>query len=134
MLLDFFFNDTATTEIYTDGPTLSLHDALPIYVSSAAAAAPRLRAKPDSLRQLATLFGVVWRHHRIVRRQAPSFAILLRRHAIGRSQMPLQHLQLLAILQTYNVIRHHRSEEHTSELQSLMRISYAVFCLTKKTT
>src|SRR3546814_3269359 len=26
-----------------------------------------------------------------------------------------------------------RSEEHTSELQSLMRISYAVFCLTKKT-
>src|SRR3546814_5275562 len=28
----------------------------------------------------------------------------------------------------------HRSEEHTSELQSLMRISYAVFCLTTKTT
>src|SRR3546814_4126955 len=26
----------------------------------------------------------------------------------------------------------HRSEEHTSELQSLMRISYAVFCLHKK--
>src|SRR3546814_5021901 len=32
--------------------------------------------------------------------------------------------------------RHHdrRSEEHTSELQSLMRISYAVFCLKKKRT
>src|SRR3546814_9590135 len=28
----------------------------------------------------------------------------------------------------------HRSEEHTSELQSLMRISYAVFCLKKKKT
>src|SRR3546814_9471209 len=27
---------------------------------------------------------------------------------------------------------HSRSEEHTSELQSLMRISYAVFCLKKK--
>src|SRR3546814_951785 len=27
---------------------------------------------------------------------------------------------------------HRRSEEHTSELQSLMRISYAVFCLNKK--
>src|SRR3546814_2805240 len=26
-----------------------------------------------------------------------------------------------------------RSEEHTSELQALMRISYAVFCMTKKT-
>src|SRR3546814_2802458 len=30
------------------------------------------------------------------------------------------------------VRRSERSEEHTSELQSLMRISYAVFCLTKK--
>src|SRR3546814_1820297 len=29
--------------------------------------------------------------------------------------------------------RRYRSEEHTSELQSLMRISYAVFCLNKKT-
>src|SRR3546814_6256442 len=28
--------------------------------------------------------------------------------------------------------KHDRSEEHTSELQSLMRISYAVFCLKKK--
>src|SRR3546814_5038483 len=31
-------------------------------------------------------------------------------------------------------IGRHRSEEHTSELQSLMRISYAVFCLKKKIT
>src|SRR3546814_11208069 len=30
------------------------------------------------------------------------------------------------------VIKFMRSEEHTSELQSLMRISYAVFCLKKK--
>src|SRR3546814_4006274 len=30
------------------------------------------------------------------------------------------------------VVRTPRSEEHTSELQSLMRISYAVFCLKKK--
>src|SRR3546814_4404354 len=33
----------------------------------------------------------------------------------------------------YNLNQHEaRSEEHTSELQSLMRISYAVFCLKKK--
>src|SRR3546814_4312069 len=31
-----------------------------------------------------------------------------------------------------HAIRMSRSEEHTSELQSLMRISYAVFCLKKK--
>src|SRR3546814_4224989 len=37
----------------------------------------------------------------------------------------------------YHVIsgeQHERSEEHTSELQSLMRTSYAVFCLKKKTS
>src|SRR3546814_5315007 len=31
-----------------------------------------------------------------------------------------------------DIVREQRSEEHTSELQSLMRISYAVFCLKKK--
>src|SRR3546814_7624252 len=31
-------------------------------------------------------------------------------------------------------LKYSRSEEHTSDLQSLMRISYAVFCLKKKTT
>src|SRR3546814_9364610 len=33
-----------------------------------------------------------------------------------------------------NFLQRPRSEEHTSELQSLMRISYAVFCLKKKKT
>src|SRR3546814_10631511 len=35
---------------------------------------------------------------------------------------------------TATLRKHERSEEHTSELQSLMRISYAVFCLKKKNT
>src|SRR3546814_1062090 len=34
----------------------------------------------------------------------------------------------------FTLISGQRSEEHTSELQSLMRISYAVFCLKKKKT
>src|SRR3546814_8315886 len=38
----------------------------------------------------------------------------------------------IAVLNTGH--RHPRSEEHTSELQSLMRISYAVFCLKKQKT
>src|SRR3546814_16578689 len=74
----FFFKDTATTEIYTYGHTLSLHDALPI--SSHLSTRP---TRPPS-----------------TRRSRRSATI--------------------------------RSEEHTSELQSLMRISYAVFCLNKK--
>src|SRR3546814_8170305 len=36
-----------------------------------------------------------------------------------------------AVVTAHNGVLH-RSEEHTSELQSLMRISYAVFCLKKK--
>src|SRR3546814_8100953 len=37
-----------------------------------------------------------------------------------------------ALLLEAQLIKRFRSEEHTSELQSLMRISYAVFCLNKK--
>src|SRR3546814_7183699 len=37
-------------------------------------------------------------------------------------------------LDAYLSVKFVRSEEHTSELQSLMRISYAVFCLKKKNT
>src|ERR1044071_10486546 len=68
----FFFNDTATTEIYT----LSLHDALPIYIKWIT----NINAKRN-----------------------PSYWKF-------------------------------RSEEHTSELQSRVDISYAVFCLKKKKT
>src|SRR3546814_6051335 len=49
-------------------------------------------------------------------------AALRRKHAVGRIQGGALHTRLDA-----------RSEEHTSELQSLMRNSYAVFCLKKKT-
>src|SRR3546814_8564638 len=40
----------------------------------------------------------------------------------------------IGVRQWLRLIVMKRSEEHTSELQSLMRISYAVFCLKKKTT
>src|SRR3546814_8163520 len=83
----FFFNLTATTEIYTYLHTLSLHDALPISL--------------------------------------PSDAMLV---------LPVWGCLGLLIYFLYGYRKSHRSEEHTSELQSLMRTSYAVFCLKKKTT
>src|SRR3546814_10385383 len=46
------------------------------------------------------------------------------RHVRAFEQPPTEHGELAIIAD--------RSEEHTSELQSLMRISYAVFCLKKK--
>src|SRR3546814_5347987 len=39
---------------------------------------------------------------------------------------------IICIDEFWKALGDDRSEEHTSELQSLMRISYAVFCLTKK--
>src|SRR3546814_2341317 len=52
--------------------------------------------------------------------EAPRIVLRTR---IGRQLLLAAHQAKLAIV---------RSEEHTSELQSLMRISYAVFCLKKK--
>src|SRR3546814_6830232 len=46
---------------------------------------------------------------------------------IGKARAPKEHAKHRA-----GVRAPVRSEEHTSELQSLMRISYAVFCLKKK--
>src|SRR3546814_6205026 len=49
-----------------------------------------------------------------------------------RKRLVREQPEPLAVPYAHNEIW--RSEEHTSELQSLMRISYAVFCLKKKTT
>src|SRR3546814_5846280 len=60
------------------------------------------------------------RHVQLARRVLPAAAALPRGAAAGVD------------LHADEDARHARSEEHTSELQSLMRISYAVFCLKKK--
>src|SRR3546814_8696702 len=49
------------------------------------------------------------------------YGVFHREYGFDESEKPLRDLPSLS-----------RSEEHTSELQSLMRISYAVFCLKKK--
>src|SRR3546814_4563376 len=104
----FFFNDTATTEIYTYGHTLALHYALPICVRLAASrtvakasGSRSSRLSPASCRP---------RSHGVRARSSSSD----KAWTSGSSALIC------------------RSEEHTSELQSLMRISYAVFCLKKK--
>src|SRR3546814_7556092 len=52
-----------------------------------------------------------------------------KRHLIHR--LPQQQANVLVLARSLRRIQQ-RSEEHTSALQSLMRISYAVFCLHKK--
>src|SRR3546814_1445709 len=98
----FFFNYTATTEIYTYSHTLSLHDALPI----SSRCIPRA-SDPKATRSRS--------------RSARATCTMSPRAASPRTGS------------TSSVsVTVRRSEEHTSELQSLMRISYAVFCLKKK--
>src|SRR3546814_7902028 len=51
--------------------------------------------------------------------------------ALAQRRADLHHQDLKGVVEARHLARS-RSEEHTSELQSLMRISYAVFCLKKK--
>src|SRR3546814_2616777 len=56
----------------------------------------------------------------------------LGQNMLHRLTLPILHRAADAQDRRADVDLKHRSEEHTSELQSLMRISYAVFCLKKK--
>src|SRR3546814_14215453 len=81
---------------------------------------PPRSTRTDTLFPYTTLFRSAWRgdanRKRAARMAGRRMAVSKRK----RGQHELTHS------------RRSRSEEHTSELQSLMRISYAVFCLKKK--
>src|SRR3546814_8698181 len=70
---------------------------------------------------------------------AATFETLLASDFSARCDRPLDRATQIqrdhgGTLTIAHVLKRERSEEHTSELQSLMRISYAVFCLKKKKT
>src|SRR3712207_7263966 len=85
----FFFNDTATTEIYT----LSLHDALPIYVAARFGGEEFSVLLPEAPIEEATAIAERIRH-----------AVAARRFFVPTAGEPVRATV--------------RSEEHTSELQS----------------
>src|SRR3546814_14371245 len=99
----FFFTDTATTETYTSLHSLSLHDALPIGADQ--------RRVENAVEKM-------------------SLASLGDGVANDTDEVDRLHCRTRQLRRADEML--HRSEEHTSELQSLMRISYAVFCLKKK--
>src|SRR3546814_6126305 len=111
MCICFFFNVPATPEINTYGHTLSLHDALPISSGCRSTVARFSSTKASCSSPVrASAAGTKRSGRRRCSRTSTTS---------GHSSFP-------------GVARRPRSEEHTSELQSLMRISYAVFCLKKK--
>src|SRR5688572_32765911 len=104
MLLSFFFNDTATTEIYT----LSLHDAL----------RSALKRRIDD-------------GERGVRIGAEPFAVGPQRGRRG-AEMAIGQVRVLRLQQRPH--GHRRQDRKSTRLNSShSQISYAVFCLKKKT-
>src|SRR3546814_3104146 len=102
----FFFKESATTGSYTYGHPLSLHDALPIFLENEAVLGTYQPHRVDG--------GDLWRRVRV-------------------PEGDPVHDYFPPIIDEATFLRARvRSEEHTSELQSLMRNSYAVFCLKKK--
>src|SRR3546814_15497137 len=86
---------------------------------------PPRSTRTDTLFPYTTLF----RSARVVQRKSPDGDLTILVH---QSEGNGYDLRGRVLLQEARVFRRARSEEHTSELQSLMRISYAVFCLKKK--
>src|SRR3546814_8653648 len=76
----------------------------------------------------------------LLQRQFDAELLLRQTHRPAELQHARQHRRAGKVIGKTGQLRRHRetdanrSEEHTSELQSLMRISYAVFCLKKKKT
>src|SRR3546814_7433028 len=66
------------------------------------------------------------------RRSVPGPDAILRGGSPPRRQAKDRSLPLMVVAAARSAQQSSRSEEHTSELQSLMRISYAVFCLKKQ--
>src|SRR3546814_17232683 len=104
-------NDPATTVIYTYRHTLSLRDALPICAAG---------ARQGLVPKVVAVGGA--QRHQFARAEGRDHSVSGDRGTGGRQDAGRFRQRLV------------RSEEHTSELQSLMRISYAVFCLKNKKT
>src|SRR3546814_10277911 len=114
-MFDFCCNGAATAWKYTYGHTLSLHDARPF-----------LAELPVDLARLDDAA--------VLRRLAHVGDPAVERGARQRLPVGVPDGGVLAAARSLpGLVQRLRSDEHTSELQSLMRISYAVFCLKKKT-
>src|SRR6266446_3341756 len=75
--------------------------------------------QPDLLGEFRAARGVVWRNHRIIRREPPFYTVFVRRHIIGRPQVPLQHLQFLAVLEADKEFRSYRFSNRHRGLRRL---------------
>src|SRR3546814_14110172 len=111
----FVFNAPSTTDTYTYCHTLSLHDSRPIFGHLAA---PRDGRDRDAVHQY------LFRRDRI---GGPGVSGRRGKQGGGKSERGVGYAHGATMPRPAQ-----RSEEHTSELQSLMRTSSAVLCLKKQ--
>src|SRR3546814_13127336 len=90
---------------------------------------PPRSTRTDTLFPYTTLFRSIVDRHRLVEPVLGEHIAADMLRQVARKGQQLRDDPL----QPRDIVQRGRSEEHTSELQSLMRISYAVFCLKKKT-
>src|SRR3546814_5960861 len=123
-----YFYEHANNEINTLSDTISLHDALPISSSARFSAGKGSQQEGNSAERGlffggdAVEFGAARPRRGALELAAGGHDVAAARGADGGGDPGLEN----QIAERAHPLR---SEEHTSELQSLMRISYAVFCL-----
>src|SRR3546814_4879278 len=88
----------------------------------------------EAVRQRARVALVGQHHYRRARQGFPQLMDILRKLGDLAAQLDADQLRRVVLVEEVELGNAaHRSEEHTSELQSLMHISYAVFCsITKR--
>src|SRR3546814_6797285 len=102
--------------------------------------APEHVALIGRLRRESAEFAQAWEQHEVERFASrerrfvhpDAGDLVFEHHRVSPSDLPELHIVIYLPQPGTDTADRLRSEEHTSELQSLMRISYAVFCLNKK--
>src|SRR3546814_9413689 len=92
---------------------------------------PPRSTRTDTLFPYTTLFRSLWPDRYLTAPEGLTERVVQRSDDPQASDRMLEHI-VRPRLDIFRPANPNRSEEHTSELQSLMRISYAVFCLKKK--
>src|SRR5690606_11216691 len=88
--------------------------------ASAADRSAAALAEPHAPGEIGTHIGIVRSHHRIIGRKLPATTVLLRGHAVLAGKMPLQRLELLAILQADEMVGRHRLADRNRRLGPLL--------------
>src|SRR3546814_3497392 len=112
-------SDVCSSDLQTDSPPITTRTTLPVD-------APNARRTPISRTRCVTRLPSS--------AASPADASTSASTPSGVNRLSTSRVHALARQRRAAKLPTSRSEEHTSELQSLLRISYAVFCLKQKTT